>query len=61
MTTVIKVILWILIVLLLVSIGGMVLKLFFQVARFMLQLVVGALVVLFIIWLIDRVAHGSRA
>jgi len=59
MTTVIKVILWILIVLLLVSIGGMVLKLFFQVARFMLQLVVGALVVLFIIWLIDRVAHGS--
>jgi len=58
MHTLIKVILWILIVLLLVSIGGVVLKLFIQVAWFMLQLVVGALVVLFIIWLINRVARG---
>jgi len=61
MNTAIKVLFAILVVLLLLAIGGLALKIFFSVAWFLLRLAVGALVVLFIIWAIDRVMHGRQA
>jgi|GEM_PF-2269768 len=60
MNTAIKVIFGILVVILLVSIGGLALKILFSVAWFLFRLAAGALVVMFIIWVIDRLLHGSR-
>jgi hypothetical protein len=61
MNNVIKIILGILVVLLLLSIGGMVLKLFFSLAWLLMRLIAGALVVLFVIWLINQLTHGSKS
>jgi hypothetical protein len=60
MNTVIKVILGILVVVVLLYIGGVVLNLLGTVLSFALRLIIGALVVVLVIWLIDRAMRGSR-
>ncbi|MHB0937688.1 MAG: hypothetical protein ACYC6A_14970 [Armatimonadota bacterium] len=60
MNTTIKVIVGILILLVLFYIGGIVLNLLGEVILFALRIVIGALVVLAVIWLIGWLARGKR-
>ncbi|MHB9110835.1 MAG: hypothetical protein ACYDCO_27590 [Armatimonadota bacterium] len=60
MNTTIKVIVGILILLVLFYIGGIVLNLLGEVILFALRIVIGALVVLAVIWLIGWFARGKR-
>jgi len=60
MDTVLKVILGILILIVLLYVGGIVLHILGAVISFVLQIIVGALAILLIIWLINRLMRGSR-